>query len=271
MDVQYLTNIAIKAALAAGSIIQKSMKEAIAVQHKEGGSTLASQVVTAVDLECEQTILKHLVPTCQKFDLGLLTEETEDDQSRFRKNYFWCVDPLDGTLAFIHKHPGFSVAIALVAKDGTPQIGVVYNPSTENLYHAIKDHGAFKNGKPWKLKTLNNYLTYVTDKKLADTPNKATIEEILKEKVTSLHLKNFQEMAGAGAVCNAILVAEHAPALFVKLPKKEKGGGSIWDFAATACIFKELGLQATDFYGKPLDLNKKGSAFMNDDGVLYTA
>lgn len=271
MDFEYLTNIAQKAALAAGNIIQKSMKEAIAVQHKEGGNTLASQVVTAVDLECDQVIRKHLIPTCQKFDLGLLTEETEDDQSRFRKDYFWCVDPLDGTLAYIHKHPGFSVAIALVAKDGTPHIGVVYDPSTENLYHAIKDHGAFKNGKPWKLKTPNNYLTYVTDKKLADTPNKATIEEILKEKYTSLHLKGIQEMAGAGAVCNAILVAEHAPALFVKLPKKEKGGGSIWDFAATACICKELGLPVTNFKGEKLHLNPKETTFLNTQGVYFSS
>ncbi len=39
---------------------------------------------------------------------------------------------MDGTLAFINGHPGFAVSIALVAQDGTPQIGVVYDPSTNN-------------------------------------------------------------------------------------------------------------------------------------------
>ncbi|MEZ4955040.1 MAG: inositol monophosphatase family protein [Saprospiraceae bacterium] len=44
---------------------------------------------------------------------------------------------MDGTLAFINKHPGFSVSIALIANDGTPHIGVVYDPSTDTLYQAI--------------------------------------------------------------------------------------------------------------------------------------
>jgi 3'-phosphoadenosine 5'-phosphosulfate (PAPS) 3'-phosphatase len=55
----------------------------------------------------------------------------------------------------------------------------------------------------------------------------------------------------------------------LKRPKKEKGGGSIWDFAATACIFQELGLPATDFEGGALDLNKKNGTFMNEHGVFY--
>ena len=271
MDIQHLTNIAIKAALAAGKIIQKAMREDVIVAHKEGGNTYASQVVTKVDLACEKMILKHLKPTCKNFDIALLSEETQDDGSRFEKGYFWCIDPMDGTLAFINKTPGFSVAIALVDKNGTPQIGVVYDPNTGNLYSATKDKGAFKNGQPWKVKANNKYLTYVTDKKLADTPNKSKILAILDDKTASLKLTYFQEISGAGAVLNAILVAEHAPALFLKLPKKEKGGGSIWDYAATACIFKELGLEATDFYGKPLELNRKDGSFMNKKGIYYSS
>jgi fructose-1,6-bisphosphatase/inositol monophosphatase family enzyme len=55
----------------------------------------------------------------------------------------------------------------------------------------------------------------------------------------------------------------------LKLPKKENGGGSIWDFAATACIYQELGLPATNFEGGRLDLNRKDSTFMNKEGVFY--
>ena len=65
------------------------------------------------------------------------------------------------------------------------------------------------------------------------------------------------------------VVAENSPAVLLKLPKKEKGGGSLWDFAATACIFNELGLQATDYSGKPLQLNPKETTFMNDNGIFY--
>ncbi|MGB0980254.1 MAG: hypothetical protein ACPGVV_12710, partial [Croceimicrobium sp.] len=52
-------------------------------------------------------------------------------------------------------------------------------------------------------------------------------------------------------------------------PKKNLGGGSIWDYAATACLFQELGLQATNYYEKRLDLNKLENSFMNHEGVLY--
>jgi fructose-1,6-bisphosphatase/inositol monophosphatase family enzyme len=176
---------------------------------------------------------------------------------------------MDGTLAFINKHPGFSVSIALLAKDGTPYIGVVFDPSTSTLYHAIKGHGAFKNGSPWSIEHTNDHLTYVTDRKLKDTPRAAEIESLLNDKVEKLSLNGVKEIAGAGAVVNAILVLEIGPACMLKLPKKESGGGSIWDFAATACIFQEFGLPATNFEGKRLDLNRKKDTFMNHEGVFY--
>ena len=270
MDFQHLTNIAIQAALAAGKIIEKHIDTDIEVAIKTGGNTLASQVVTKVDKACERIILEHLIPTCKTYNLGLLTEETEDNKSRFEKDYFWCVDPMDGTLAFINKHPGFSVAISLVSKKGTPFIGVIYDPSTQTLYSAIKDKGALKNGKPWQLPQPKNYLTYVTDKTLSKTPNQDQIKNLLDRKVKELGLQYYQEISGAGSVLNAMLVAQNAPSLLLKLPKKENGGGSLWDFAATACIFKELGLRATNFAGETLDLNAKESTFMNDKGIFFS-
>lgn len=270
MDLLHLTSVAIRAALSAGKVIQKYMDEDVFVEKKKGGSNYASQVVTAVDKECETVILSHLLPTCIEFDLALLSEETEDDGSRFEQDFFWCIDPMDGTLSFINKQPGFSVSIALVAKDGTPQIGVVFNPSTDTIYHAIKGHGVFKNGLPWVIKHTNNHLTYVTDQRLKNTPRAEEIESILNEHVEKLGLSGIKEVAGAGAVLNGILVLEHSPACMLKLPKKENGGGSIWDFAATACIYQELGLQATNFEGRRLDLNRKDSTFMNHEGVFYT-
>ena len=269
IPLEELTQIAIHTALKAGKIIHNNIHKNINIEKKVGGNTYASQIVTKVDKACEEVILKHLTPTCTSYDLGLLTEETEDNKSRFEKAYFWCIDPLDGTLAFINKRPGFSVAIALVAKDGTPKIGVVYDPISATVYHAIHTKGAFKNGIPWVTTSQNNYLTYVTDKKLADTPNQNKIKDILHKKVMELGVQDYQEISGAGAVLNAILVAENAPAIFVKLPKKEKGGGSLWDFAATACICKELGVQATTFKGNKLDLNNKHTTFMNDKGIYY--
>ncbi len=271
MNFKVLADIATKAALKAGEVIQKFDRTTLKVQQKEGGNTLASQVVTALDLECEKVIRTYLEPTCKALQLGILSEETEDNQSRFTNDYFWCVDPLDGTLAFINNHPGFSVSIASVSKDGTPYIGVVYDPSTHNLYTAIKGKGAFKNGQPWVVKPQNNFLTYVTDKTLSDTPNHNAIEKILATKVKSLGMSSIKEISGGGAVLNAILVAENSPAVLLKLPKKEKGGGSLWDFAATVCIFNELGLQARAYNGTALHLNPKTTTFLNTQGVYLSS
>jgi fructose-1,6-bisphosphatase/inositol monophosphatase family enzyme len=270
MDLPRLTQIAIQAARSAGALIQRYKDKDIKVDYKQGTSSYAAQVVTEVDQKCEAAILSHLLPTCQDLGIALLSEETEDDGGRFQADYFWCVDPIDGTLPFIQKRPGFSVSIALVAKDGLPQIGVVFDPSTETLYHASKGEGAFKNGLPWKVKLTNQHLTYVTDRQLKDTPQAIEIEQFLQEKTSQLGLSGWQELAGAGSVLNAIRVLEHGPALMLKYPKKEKGGGSIWDYAATACIFQELGLPATNFKGGKLDLNKKEGTFMNHEGVFFT-
>lgn len=269
MDLLKLNDIASKAALSAGKVIQQSMQDDVLVEQKKGGISYASQVVTEVDRACESVILSHLRPSCDEFHLALLSEETEDDGSRFEEDFFWCVDPMDGTLAFINKQAGFSVSIALVAKDGTPYLGVVFDPCTDTLYHAIRGNGAFKNGMPWEIKPANGHLTYVTDRKLKDTPRAAEIKNLLAEQAAQLNVSGIQEMDGAGSVMNAIRVLENGPACMLKFPKKEIGGGSIWDFAATACIFRELGLPATNFAGGKLDLNKKNGTFMNHQGVFY--
>ena len=269
MDIAQLTNTAIKAARSAGIVIQQYINGTVLVEKKKVGTSLASQVVTEVDRACETAIMAHLFPTCSQYNLAILSEETEDNGSRFKEDFFWCVDPMDGTLPFINKQPGFSVSIALVAKDGTPCIGVVFDPSTDTLYYASQGNGAFKNGKPWIIKSQNDHFTYVTDRKLEDTPRKIEIASLLNEKVEQLNLNGVKEIAGAGAVLNAILVLENGPACMIKFPKKENGGGSIWDFAATACIYQELGLPAINFNGGKLDLNKKDGTFMNQEGIYY--
>jgi len=270
MNLEQLSNLAIEAALSAGKIIQNYMNKDVLVEEKEGGTSYASQVVTTVDRECETAILAHLLPSCTEFDIALLSEESEDDNSRFEKDFFWCIDPMDGTLTFINKEAGFSVSIALVGKDGTPMIGVVFDPSSDTLYHAIKGIGVFKNGRPWELKKLNPYLSYLTDKKLSGTPQAKKIGIILQEFLSKYSLNEIKEISGAGSVMTAIRVLENGPACMIKLPKKENGGGSLWDFAATACIFHELGLPATNFEGGKLDLNRKDGAFMNHEGVYYS-
>jgi len=270
MDIARLTNIAIEAAKRAGSIIHDYIDDDMVVEQKKGGDSHASQVVTKIDILCEKEILAHLRTFSEEFDLALLSEETTDDGSRFRKPYFWCIDPLDGTLPFIEKRPGFSVSIALVDRQGIPHIGVVYDPSSDTLYHAIKGGGAFKNEMPWVSKCKNRHLTYITDRPLDQTPQQDEILQWLSKKADQFNLDGVKVVEGGGAVINVIRVIENGPACMLKYPKKTDGGGSIWDYAATACICNELQLPATNFEGGRLDLNRAEGTFMNHEGVFYS-
>ena len=148
-DLVILCETAIKAAKQAGSLINEYVDKNVSVQNKEGGDSLASKVLTEVDIKAQDLILNVLSQSIQDYDLALLTEESTDDKSRFEKDYFWCIDPMDGTLAFTEKNPGYAVSIALVSKTGEPQIGVIFDPVTQTLYHAIKGQGAYKNEVSW--------------------------------------------------------------------------------------------------------------------------
>jgi len=278
-----LSKVAQEAALKAGEVIETVIldapsRENLKVKSKATGSSKASQVVTEVDLKCEKIILDVIEPTLKKFDLALLSEESIDDQSRFEKDYFWCIDPLDGTLAFVESKPGFSVSIALVSKDGVPQIGVVYDPSTQTLYSAVKGNRAFKNNQPLQQikhqsgsKRKQNILTVIAEPNLIMSAEFAKIIDELKQISNSYSWSEMKILEGYGAVINACQVIENSPAVYFKLPKPQQGGGSIWDFAATCCLFNELTGVVSDVFGIQLDLNKKGDSFMNLGGVIYAS
>jgi len=275
-----LSKIAKQAALKAGKMIEGFIssdptREKLEVKNKKTGSSKASQVVTEVDLKSEKIILDIIKPTLQEFDLALLSEESIDDQSRFDKDYFWCIDPLDGTLAFTESKPGFSVSIALVSKEGVSQIGVVYDPSSQTLYSAVKGNGTFKNDQLFQknnsLKKKQNSLTLIAEANLVNSPAFRNIIDELKRVSNTYFWSKVEIVEGGGAVINACQVIDNSPAVYFKLSKAHQGGGSVWDFAATSCILNELNGVVSDVFGNPLDLNKKGDAFMNQHGVIYAS
>lgn len=264
-----LCDIACEAALKAGAIINEARVQPIEVLNKDAGDTLASQVVTETDHRCDEVIRKTLLPASKAFDLALLTEEVEDDGERLIKDYFWCVDPLDGTLAFTRGQAGFAVSIALVAQDSTPMIGVVYDPLEDKLYSAIRDGGAVCNGQSWEAPSKSaEYLTVPIDNGLQKRKDFLSIMQALENYTKANGMQGLHLLHHAGAVMSAIWVAESPLGCYFKLPKPLAGGGSSWDFAATACIYNELGMSATDFYGAPLKLNRAESTYMNVDGSI---
>ena len=144
-----LKRLAEGAAQAAADFIESRSGEAVAVMNKEGGDSLASQVVTEVDELAQGRILEVLDPSFDAYGLGSLTEKSEDDGGRLEKDYFWCIDPLDGTLPFTPGIPGYGVSIALVRQDGVPMIGAIADPTTGTRYLAISGQGIQRNGEKW--------------------------------------------------------------------------------------------------------------------------
>lgn len=270
VELAHLAEHAIAAARAAGEHLSHARPQEI--EHKPGAPTLASQVVTEVDRRCEQLILRALRPTLDRFELALLTEEREDDRERLSRDYFWCIDPLDGTLPFIEGQPGYAVSIALVARDGTPWIGVVYDPVEGTLYHAIRGHGLARNGEPWTIAapTAGAVLSLFVDRSFMELDDHEPIVAALRRIARELGLGALEIHPPGGAVMNACRVLAHAPACYFKRPKPH-GGGSLWDFGATACLFHAAGAIATDIHGHPLELNRAASTFMGHRGVLFAS
>tara|TARA_B100000405_G_scaffold243362_1_gene176824 strand:- start:413 stop:1276 length:864 start_codon:yes stop_codon:yes gene_type:complete len=271
MDLEALTREASQAALEAGEIIRSHQNRDVDVVHKEGGDTYASQVVTEVDRKAQDAILQVLGPTCEELDLAVLTEESEDDHGRLEKDFFWCIDPMDGTLPFIRREPGYSVSIGLVAKDGSPRIGVVYDPVHDVLWQATKGEGILRNGEPWTLDVSSEELTFTYDRSFADHPERDRVLQELEDYAHSIGLKKLVATQFGGAVINACHALENGPGCHFKFAKPQEGGGSLWDYAATACLFEEAGAVVSDVHGQPLDLNRSDSTFMNHRGAVYAS
>jgi 3'-phosphoadenosine 5'-phosphosulfate (PAPS) 3'-phosphatase len=275
-DLLALHQTAISAATEAGCLIAERASQSVDVLHKTGGDSLASQVLTEADLASEAVILKCLQPSCKEYDIALLTEETTDNRSRLEKECFWCVDPMDGTLCFIQGTAGYSVSIGLLSRDGTPLMGVVYDPISSTLYSAVKGQGAMFNRQQWS-PDLNDSiqgkpLTVICDRGFMQKKFFPNIKQALENTCESLGLSELKIIdKGAGAVMNALWVIENQPACYFKIPKPEEGGGSLWDFAASAAVFQELNAVATDFHGQPLQLNRAESTFMNHRGVMFAS
>ena len=265
-ELSRLKEVAETAALKAGEYIKSFPRNQLSVLTKQGGENLAAQVVTQVDIAAQKIILNHLNPLTVQHDFGVLTEELEDDGSRFRKDHFWCIDPLDGTLPFIEGTAGCSVSIALVERVGIPIVGVIYDFVNDNLYSAGSGFGVKRNGLIFELKkTETGKFTLVYDRSFQDTPQYSMVRsQLLRE------YREIREIGYGGAALNAVWVLENAPAQYAKAPKIELGGGSFWDYAASACIFNEIGARAETFTGEPLSF-AGSSTHMNEVGIFYSA
>ena len=136
-----MLNIAVKAARAAGSIINRA---ALDVERLQVTSKGINDFVTEVDKAAEVAVIETLLTAYPGH--AILAEESGRQHGAKHSEYLWIIDPLDGTTNFIHGLPIYSVSIALAFR-GKVEQAVVYDPSRNDLFYASKGRGAFLNDR----------------------------------------------------------------------------------------------------------------------------
>jgi len=141
LNLHPMVNVAVKAARAAGSIINRAALdiESVRVSQKK-----ANDFVTEVDQAAEAAIIETLLAAYPGH--GILAEESGQQHGARDSEYVWIIDPLDGTTNFIHGLPTYCVSIALAVR-GKVEQAVVYDPTRNDLFTATKGRGAFLNDR----------------------------------------------------------------------------------------------------------------------------
>ncbi|MFZ8955151.1 MAG: inositol monophosphatase family protein [Burkholderiaceae bacterium] len=139
-NIHPMLNVAIKAARAAGAIINRA---ALDVESVRVSTKQTNDFVTEIDQAAEESIIETLLTAYP--DHGIYAEESGVQSGRGRdKDFVWIIDPLDGTTNFIHGFPTYCVSIALAVR-GKVEQAVVYDPNRNDLFYATKGRGAFMN------------------------------------------------------------------------------------------------------------------------------
>jgi myo-inositol-1(or 4)-monophosphatase len=136
-----MLNIAVKAARAAGSVINRA---ALDLEVLKVGSKGPNDFVSEVDRNAEAVIIETLLEAYPGH--GILAEESGREHGAKNSEFVWIIDPLDGTTNFLHGFPVYAVSIAL-AHRGQVQQAVVYDPTRNDLFFASKGRGAFLNDR----------------------------------------------------------------------------------------------------------------------------
>ena len=220
IDIQDIVTIAKEA----GNTIMQVYKQDFEVEYKQDSSPL-----TLADKNANDIIEDGLNQL--SVNLPILSEEGKEIPYKNRKHweYFWLVDPLDGTKEFVKKNDEFTVNIALIHKD-TPVLGVVYAPALDVCYWAKKGEGAFKDGQKLPLKTADQRKIYkvVASRSHMSDETQAFIDAIDTDKE--------KELISIGSSLKICLVAEGEADIYPRL-----GPTMEWDTGAAHAVVNESG------------------------------
>ncbi|MBP1963376.1 inositol monophosphatase family protein [Paenibacillus aceris] len=230
-----------------GKLIMELMKMPLQIQEKKNQADL----VTEVDVRIEHLLRNQIHRDYP--DHWILSEETdggrEDSHHALKQppaGYGWIIDPVDGTINFIHNIAHFAISVGIV-KDGIPVGGVVYNPVTDELYSGRKQGGAFLNGRPLHVgreQDIAQALLATGFRAIDWKPNSVVVEQIgrMTGKVRSVRIM------GAASL-DLCLVASG------RLSGFWHDGLYPWDVTAGMVILQEAGGELTNAAGKPFALS----------------
>src|SRR4029450_5047886 len=148
-------------------------------------------------------------------------------------DYFWLVDPLDGTKEFVARTDEFTINIALIY-GREPVLGVVYAPALNLLYYAVKDHGSFKVDGSGTAKRLNADSAVGGDE-LVIIGSRSHHSAAMDEFIETQRRRHAQvRFVSAGSALKFCLVAEGQAHIYPRLaPTRE------WDTAAAHLVATE--------------------------------
>ena len=133
-------NIMIKASEKASKILIRDFGEIEKLQVSKKGPT---DFVTNSDLKVEKIIIEELKKA--KPNYSIVSEENGIEKNKDKDNT-WIIDPIDGTVNFLHGIPHFAISVALKQNDEIIS-GVIYDPIKDEMFYAEKNNGAFLNNK----------------------------------------------------------------------------------------------------------------------------
>ena len=245
-------DLALRATRAAGEAILPAFRAETEVRFKA-----PDQPVTDADLAADRILHEMLLGDRPHY--GWLSEETRDSPARLARERLWVVDPIDGTNSFVKGIAEFAISVALV-DGGEPVLGVVYDPATGELYHAVAGGGAFLNDAPIRVSA--------TDERAEARRLIGSRWEIRRGELA--HFVEPWRVSPLGSTASKMAqVADGTADVFVSSgPKNE------WDVAGAAVLVAEAGGRVTGPTGEPFRYNQPNPAWRGvvaSNGLLHRA
>ncbi|CAG0887648.1 unnamed protein product [Cyprideis torosa] len=238
-DLQICFHTALGLVKEAGLHVSKAFHSMKSVTLKTGDIDLVTETDHFVEALIKDA-LKAKFPS-HKF----IGEESGQDKPGLTDDPTWILDPIDGTMNFVHTYPSTCVSLALwVDKD--PEIGVIYNPITQELYAAQRRRGATLNGFPIRVSTQMDLTKSLIITETGTSRDEAKMNVVKANIATLLPKVHGFRMTGAAAL-DLALIARGAAEVYYEF------GLHIWDMAAATVIIREAGGVVVDTSGGPFD------------------